>query len=112
MSGSGLEDILKLIYTENCVNNIMPGHAYTRAVRSHILVHLALAKTIMDYVDDRGDEEIDAIDATLNDIDRTTILDAAEREVLKIMTSKFKAIIEVLEKNGPNGDALEAIHRG
>ncbi|CAG4981622.1 unnamed protein product [Colias eurytheme] len=44
MSGSGIEDFLKLIYAENCVYKILSGHAYARAVRAHILAHTAFTK--------------------------------------------------------------------
>lgn len=39
MSGSGLEDALKIIYAENSVEKILLGHAYSRALRAHFLVH-------------------------------------------------------------------------
>ncbi|CAH2989439.1 unnamed protein product [Chilo suppressalis] len=34
MSGSGVEELFKLIYAENCVEKILAGHAYARAVRA------------------------------------------------------------------------------
>lgn len=75
MSGSGLEDIFKLIYAENCVQHIISGHAYGRAVRAHLLVHLSMTKIIMDSME-FTEEERDFLDDAVTDIDRTNILEA------------------------------------
>ena len=48
MSGSGIQDALCLIFAENCVNHILSGHAYARALRAHTLMHQALSQTIFD----------------------------------------------------------------
>jgi hypothetical protein len=42
MRGSGLEDILSVLYGKNVVENILQGRDYERAVRGHFLVHSAL----------------------------------------------------------------------
>lgn len=56
LSGSRLVDVLKLIYAENCVQHILTDHAYSRAMRSHVLVYLALTKKVFDSVDFADDE--------------------------------------------------------
>ena len=42
MSGSGLEEILELIYAENAVTHMVSGKAIVRAVRGHSIVDAAL----------------------------------------------------------------------
>lgn len=42
MCGSGLKELLSLIYAPNATEKIFDGHAYARAVRAHSLAYLAL----------------------------------------------------------------------
>ena len=42
MAGSGLEQILEVVYAENAVKHILSGKAIARAVRGHLMVHAAL----------------------------------------------------------------------
>lgn len=51
MSGSGLEEILGLIYAGNCVTKIMDSSVYSRAVRAHSLVRAALSPVIFDLTE-------------------------------------------------------------
>lgn len=44
MTGSGLKELLSIIYAPNTVEKMFTGHAYARAVRGHGLVYLALSK--------------------------------------------------------------------
>ena len=42
MAGSGLREVLELIYAPNAVDHIMTGKAIARAVRAHLIVDAAL----------------------------------------------------------------------
>ena len=42
MAGSGLQEIMELVYAPNAVVHILSGKAYARAVRAHLLVDAAL----------------------------------------------------------------------
>jgi len=42
MAGSGLREVLELIYAFNAVGHIMIGKAIARAVRAHLIVDAAL----------------------------------------------------------------------
>ena len=46
MGGSGLTDVLSTCYAKATVDKMLTGHAYSRAVRGHTLVYLALCKLI------------------------------------------------------------------
>ena len=42
MAGSGLEQILEVVYAENAVKHILSGKAIATAVQGHLMVHAAL----------------------------------------------------------------------
>ncbi|KAJ8880838.1 hypothetical protein PR048_017309, partial [Dryococelus australis] len=46
MVGSGLKEDLRNIYAPNSVEKMLTGHVYSRAVRGHLLLHLATSKNI------------------------------------------------------------------
>lgn len=47
MDGSGLKEVLFVIFAQNSVVHILSGHAYSRAIRGHTLLQLALAHIIL-----------------------------------------------------------------
>ena len=42
MVGSGIEEVLELVYAKNTVPHIMSGKAVVRAIRGHLLIDAAL----------------------------------------------------------------------
>ena len=42
MTGSGLQELLEVVYASNTVNHMLSGKAVSRAVRGHLLVDAAL----------------------------------------------------------------------
>ena len=42
MGGSGLVDVLELLYARNTISHMMTGKAVSRAVRGHLLVDAVL----------------------------------------------------------------------
>lgn len=51
MAGSGIKELLNVIYASISVDKILTGHVYGRAIRAHLLAQLALAKVILRDVD-------------------------------------------------------------
>ncbi len=49
MSGSGLEELWKSVYASETTRHMMSGHAYSRALRAHILTIEALTALIMSF---------------------------------------------------------------
>jgi len=47
MAESGLKKIVSTIYAPITADKMLTGHAYSRAVRGHTLVHLALSNIIL-----------------------------------------------------------------
>jgi len=50
MIGSGLKDILCLLYGPNAVDHVLSGKAYDRAIKGHFVVHAALSSLLLDFI--------------------------------------------------------------
>jgi len=46
MQGSGIKEVLSLIYAPNSLDKMLNSHAYARAIRAHTLLHLTLSTII------------------------------------------------------------------
>ena len=51
MGGSGLREVLELVYASNTVTHMMNGKAVSRAVRGYFLVDMVLSSLLMDQID-------------------------------------------------------------
>ncbi|KAE8746250.1 hypothetical protein FOCC_FOCC007122, partial [Frankliniella occidentalis] len=51
MNGSGLEELWQTVYAENSIPKMLGGHAYSRALRAHILTRLALITVVLEAED-------------------------------------------------------------
>jgi len=72
MQGSGIKEVLSLIYAPNSLDKMLNGHAYARAVRAHTLLHLTLSTIISkELVID--DEMNDYLKKTIDDIINNTV---------------------------------------
>ena len=54
MKGSGIEELLSLLYGPSTVDHVMSGKAFARALRGHCIVHNSLVQRLLQYV--VGDE--------------------------------------------------------
>jgi len=54
MKGSGIEELLGLLYGPSTVDHVMSGKAFARALRGHFIVHNCLVLLLLQYV--VGDE--------------------------------------------------------
>ena len=54
MKGSGIEELLSLLYGPSTVDHVMSGKAFARALRGHFIVHDCLLQLLLQYV--VGDE--------------------------------------------------------
>ncbi|GBM64301.1 hypothetical protein AVEN_189107-1 [Araneus ventricosus] len=57
MAGSGLKDVLCLVFAPNSVDKMLTGHAYSRTVRRHLLVQGVLTRIILDGVGISSEEQ-------------------------------------------------------
>ncbi|GBM27019.1 hypothetical protein AVEN_256949-1 [Araneus ventricosus] len=72
MQGSGIKEVLSLIYAPNSLDKMLTGHAYATAVKAHTLLHLTLAAIISnEFV---IDDDMDAnLQNTIEDVKNNTI---------------------------------------
>jgi hypothetical protein len=50
MRGSGLENILSIIYGPNTVEHVLSGKGYARAIRGHFMIHRVLNTLLFEYL--------------------------------------------------------------
>lgn len=100
MRGSGLTELFNTVYAMNSIEKIMTGHAYSRAVRAHILAHRTLAKIVFESTA-FGPILEGEIEGILYSEDKTVVLSANPDDCLKDLKAKFASQLQQLEKNGP-----------
>ena len=55
MKGSGLEEVMGLLFGPNTVEHVLSGKAYDRAIRGHFLIHAALNDLLFDFLRNPND---------------------------------------------------------
>jgi hypothetical protein len=87
------------------------GHAYSRAVRAHILTNLILTGIILDEVDLTGKERAET-ENKLRESERSLILFVKENNSYQSLRAKFKTTLHNLEGNGPTSQLwVQYFHR-
>ncbi|GBM97083.1 hypothetical protein AVEN_134370-1 [Araneus ventricosus] len=102
MAGSGLKEVLSSIYASHSVDKILTGHAYSRAVRGHTLLLIALSKIIFSEMNLTSEEQ-QFMDAYLNDW-HEAMPSFSKVEVLRILNDvkkKYKNKCLQLKERGP-----------
>nr|XP_047135832.1 uncharacterized protein LOC124813134 [Hydra vulgaris] len=64
MTGSGLEEVLEQVYSEDTVKHILKGKAVARAIRGHMLVQSVLMSHIIDILVDKSKLDISGLECT------------------------------------------------
>lgn len=100
MDGSGLKQAFCEIYAENSADKALTGHAYSRAIRGHFLLHLALTELIFSSMN-LTDTEKAALDVLLLDIGTEQYARKLQDEDFKQIKQKFIKQIGFLKKRGP-----------
>ncbi|CAG4984765.1 unnamed protein product [Parnassius apollo] len=100
MAGSGLKDVLCQIFAANSVDKMLTGHAYSRAVRGHLLVQLVLAHIILDGANVSKEEKKDILTMMIN-MEEFTPDKVKENASLMSTLKKFQYHLETLKENGP-----------
>lgn len=57
MDGSGLKELLCTVYAGNSVDHMLTGHAFSRAIRGHLIVYTALGSIIAQHLDNTDEQE-------------------------------------------------------
>lgn len=88
------------IYANNSVDKILNGHAYSRAIRGHMLCNLALGSLIFNEIT-FTDEEQRGFDELLDETERSMVLLATESEIFQVLSAKYKTTLDAMEQKGP-----------
>ena len=90
MAGSGLK-VMSTIYASHSVDKILAGHAYSRAVRAHTFLQIALSKIIFSESPLTSDEQ-KFMGAHLKEVHKTTpsFSGVEELRILSDVKSKFQ----------------------
>lgn len=103
MQGSGMKEVLSEIYAPKPLEKMIDGHAYSRAVRAHTLLQLALAIIILKEVDLDDITDADLIINIEHILDDTLSYADIENdsEVSGALLHKFNLKLKDFEKRGP-----------
>jgi len=101
MAGSGLKDILSLIYATNTVDKMLSGHAYARAIRGHFLMHEALGRIISHEITDITEEEKKIIIELFSSSASLTVDDILKEDAVRRVSEKFQNTVTELVNRGP-----------
>lgn len=100
MAGSGLKEVLCLVYAPNSVDKMLTGQAYARAVWDHSLVHAVLAQILLQQAN-VSDEEKAGITSLISSMDHLTPQQIENDRSLSSVSNKLKNVIERVKENGP-----------
>ncbi|GBN46390.1 hypothetical protein AVEN_23270-1 [Araneus ventricosus] len=100
MAGRGLKDVLCLVFAPNSVDKMLTVHAYSRAVRGHLLVQGVLTRIILDGVGISSEEQ-EAIINILCNMEELTLEKVRENSHLTSLKKKLKNELDRIKGNGP-----------
>ncbi|XP_031784033.1 uncharacterized protein LOC116417072 [Nasonia vitripennis] len=100
MNGSGLKEAFCIIYAENSAEKAFVGHAYSRAIRAHFLVQVALATIIFESLQ-LTEEETEMFDALLLNVGAEIFQEDMQQQKFTIIRDRFMKQIEEFQKRGP-----------
>lgn len=101
MDGSGIKEMLSLIYAENSIPYILNGKAYSRAVRGHVLIHCAISNLIFDMIQ-LTEEDKDFLGSLLLEMKEKSVIDKLAESRYTIILKKFNdKVEEIANSNHP-----------
>lgn len=122
MKGSGLEDVMGLLFGPNTVEHILNGKAYARAVRGHFLVYKALSDLLLDYLkcqkslEELGDDNVILQSVSLlntNQLLRSltpSIVSSLNELYTKVLENGFSCDDDMLRKDTSLVKASQLLH--
>lgn len=103
MQGSGIKEVLSLIYATNSLDKMLNGHAYARAVRAHTLLHLTLATIISEelVIDDEMHANLqDTVNLIMNNTISYVDIENGD-EMAEALLEQFNKKLKEYEQRGP-----------
>ena len=98
MQGSGLKEAFCQIFAELSADKALAGHAFSRAVRGHLLVQTSLASIIF-QTEELTDDEKSFLNASLANLGKDKKI--VKNPILKKIEEKFVDGIQNLRRKGP-----------
>lgn len=99
MAGSGLKEVLSTVFAPNSVDKMLTGHAYSRAVRGHLLVQSALVRIVLADAGVSSQEQEVIID--MCDMEDLTEQKLGEVVYLTSLQNKLFTELDRVKENGP-----------
>ncbi|KAJ8676127.1 hypothetical protein QAD02_011913 [Eretmocerus hayati] len=117
MDGSGLKEVLGLIFAEYSLEAILSGKAYDRAMRGHKLVLNGISTLIFREIE-FSSEELSTINELLTGMDKPDfdVMKVLNCDVMELMTQKSLSACKSLKKRSPTAilmfKIVEAVKKG
>ena len=97
MKGSGLEDLLSVVYTENSVMHLLSGKAVSRAIRGHLLVESSLISLLLEKIKEKTNNDFEELnefyDSALDEnLDEESLHKLAKTSVYKKVTDSLATV--------------------
>lgn len=100
MDGSGLKEAFLVIFAENSAEKALDARAYSRGIRGHFLIQIALTKLIFESIE-LSDEEKAKLNMVLSDLGSMDFGKEINSDEMTKIRDKFIKEIEKLQKRGP-----------
>ena len=113
MKGSGLADLLSVVYAENSVMHMLSGKAVSRAIQQHLLVESSLVSLLLEMIKEKANidfRELDEFHDTALDVnfDKESLHKLAETLVHKKVTDSLATVKAAL--NDQSISAVAIVH--
>ena len=102
MSGSGLEELWKSVYASETTPHMMSGHAYSRALRAHILTIEALTTLIMSFPEMLTSIDMKRLESIYQELldEKRTVTDALGDDTVLSLTCELEKVILAMKQKG------------
>ena len=97
VKGSGLEDLLSVVYAENSVMHMLSGKAVSRTIRGHLLVESSLMQLLLEMIKEKANIDLGELDefydrALDGNLDEESLHKLAETSVYKKVTDSLATV--------------------
>jgi len=114
MRGSGLEDVLGVIFGGNTLHHVLSGKAYARSLHGHFLIYLALNSMLLDYlkspVRSHAEDDVPAPPVVIQDVVTSTLSGSINAHVIDDLESLYDSIladkVNVMDENVLQSESL------
>ena len=103
MDGSGLKDAFCQLYAEVSAEKALTGHAYSRAIRGHILIQNALSHIIFSSMN-LSESEVFVLKNLLEYVGKSEFHTLLEQNDIEEIRKKFVDKLNLIKENGPTAE--------